>query len=77
MSSGRFVWISDDESIERLGAVEFARLVTKRRADAPADPAVRVRSALIATMAHDGEARWSDTEPFVQAVLRALGLPDE
>lgn len=44
---GRFVWIGEYESIERLGAVEFARLVTKRRAEAPADAVEAVRDELI------------------------------
>lgn len=66
---GRFVWIGEDESIERLGAVEFARLVTKRRAEAPADPVGVIAAAYL-------ELTPTEARDQASALLGELGYPD-
>lgn len=68
LSDGRLVWISEHESIERLGAVEFARLVTKRRAEAPSDPAQAVLNVLMENWPRPFHAQ-------ARAITTALGVP--
>lgn len=73
--AGRLVFIGDYESIERLGAVEFARMVQHRYAAAPANPAEAVRIACLTSL--DGYVSGQHVEQVASAVIRALGVPSE
>lgn len=70
--AGRLVFIGEDESIERLGAVEFARIVQRRYAAAPADPGRALEDAAEAYFLSVGG---STTEGATGALLAALGCP--